>query len=393
MADPVLQIELPPSSGPLHIVTADQLIAGKVTFSNIQERPTVIVTISLIGVSETAFAKGRTAYYGKATLFQLSTTLHDGHLPQRDYEWPFEFTFPKVTAGEKKKWLDVTPFQVNEGHPLPPSMFFNAEGPERSEGKGGVIYYLEASFAKSSKSSIFTSAKNASLPVFYIPCRKVQTPGPQIASVGKESFTCSSKLLDPKAEKPKSFLKRFKTPHSVFQVAVTAPHVIYSGGPIPIMLSLTHDLQNSTAPEPPTIIMTSCTIALIRTMSAVGRAIFEDSGKFTTLEILYHKENLDIALSPSQNLSELFSYSELQSKLSLSYGTYNLAAKFKFRVKITLECVGEKFWTELYSPRPVHILSPFTKETFEKGDVNVDPASFAAGMNNINTSGNVSTLR
>jgi hypothetical protein len=98
MATSDMAIMLTSSPGPLRIVTSEEIISGKVIFSNKKDRPIGIVIISVVGIAETTFTKGRTVYYGKATLFHLSKTLHDGVLPQNQYKWPFEFTFPKITG-------------------------------------------------------------------------------------------------------------------------------------------------------------------------------------------------------------------------------------------------------------------------------------------------------
>jgi hypothetical protein len=375
-----MEIVLSSIAGPPHIVASHQTISGKVTFLNNQDRPTVFVTISLVGKSEVAFTKGKSVYQGRATLFAISQTLHDGPLVKKDFEWPFEFTFPKVTDGEEKKWKAIPPFQVTEGHQLPPSMVFDMEDFDQNSGKGGVIYILQAKFSKSLNSSAFSSSETARINLYYLPYRQSETPALKIALVGKETFHCSSKLLDPAREKPKSFFKRMKTPTSTFEVAITAPQVVYDGCPLPIILSLTHDLQNSTAPGVPIVRLTSCIITLTRMIYVAGRAIFEDDAKFLAGELLLKKEGLDIALSESQNLAELLSVPTFRTKYGLTFATYNLVQAFKFMVKVTLECVDKRFWTELRSKNIV-VLSPFTRERLENGGR--DPASVLLGMHSI----------
>ncbi|KAH8682880.1 hypothetical protein BGZ60DRAFT_398892 [Tricladium varicosporioides] len=364
MVASAMSIVLSSPPGPLHIVTSDQVISGKVIFSNQRDRPTGVVTISLLGKSETLFKKGKSVYQGSATLFRLSKTLHDGALSQNQYEWPFEFTFPKVTAGEKKKWLAIPPYQVTESHQLPISMAFDAEDFENNIGRGIIIYMLETQFTKSGNPSSFGKSESARLALYYIPYRDSKTPSPHISPLGKETFTCSSKLLDTTSEKPKSFLKRFTTPRSVFEVSISAPTVLYAGGSLPITLSLTHDLQTSTAPAVPTVRLTSCSIMLIRTMHAAGRAMFEDDGKFSIVENLLVKENLDIPLSESQDLSEILDLGSFRTRFGMGFATYNMAQTFKIMVKVTLGCVDKRFWTELRS-RNILVVSPFTREALE----------------------------
>jgi len=373
-----MEIVLSSSSGPIPIVASGQTISGKVAFLNKQDRPAGIVTIALVGKTKTTFNKGRSVYYGSASLFNLSKQLHDGPLPPKQYEWHFDFTFPEVTAGNKEKWLNTPPYLATEGHALPPSMMFDSKDFERDSGKGAVIYMLEARFSKTSKPSMFSSTESADLTLYYIPYRKLETPAPRISIIGKESFTCSSKLLGPPGEKPKGFFKRIKTPCSVFEVAITAPSTVYVGAPLPITLLLTHDLQNSTASQVPAVKLTSCTVSLIRTMHAAGKAVFEDDGQFSIIELLSKKENLEIQLSESQNLSQLFAIPSFETKYGMSFGTYNIAQTFKIIVKVTLECADKTFWTELRS-RNIQILSPFTKELLEQGGGN--PISLLLKMN------------
>ncbi|KAH6684634.1 hypothetical protein B0J14DRAFT_573266 [Halenospora varia] len=384
MAASAMSIVLSSPPGPLHIVTSGKAISGKVIFSNQRDRPTGVVTISLLGKSETSFKKGKTLYQGSAILFRLSKTLHDGALSQNQYEWHFEFTFPKVTAGEKKKWLAIPPYQVTESHQLPISMAFDAEDFENNIGRGAIIYMMETRFTKSANPSLFSSSESSQLALYYIPYRDSKIPSPQISILGKESFTCSSKLLDPTSEKPKSFLKRFTTPRSIFEISISTPTVLYAGGPLPIILSLTHDLQTSTAPTVPTVRLTSCSVMLIRTMHAAGRAVFEDDGKYSIVENLSVKENLQIPLSESQDLSKILDLSSFRTKFGMGFATYNLAQTFKIMVKMTLECVDKRFWTELRS-RNILVLSPFTKEglelDLEKGGGEV--AALLRGLNDL----------
>lgn len=323
------------------------------------------------------FNKGRTVYHGTAVLFRISKTLSDGPLGPGRHEWSFEFTFPEVTEGEKKKWLDIPPYNVKDGQPLPPSMVFDSKQFDRDSGKGAVVYLLEAKFAKAEKTSIFGSDKTAYYPLYFVPYRKYETPAAKIGVVGKETFTCNSKLLGAQGEKPKSFLKRFKTPTSVFEVSVTAPQIVWVGGPLPITLLLKHDLEKSTAPDVPTVTLTSCTISLIRTMHATGKAIMEDDGQYSISELLGKKEKLEIPLGESHDLSALCALSDFQSKYGMSFATYNLAQTFRLLVKLELTCADKRFWTELRSN--LVILSPFTKELLEKNGG--DPASFLVGMN------------
>jgi hypothetical protein len=376
-----MAIVLSSSPGPLHIVRCGQTISGKVIFSNNKDQPTGTVTVSLVGTAETSFQKSRTVYNGKATLFHFSETLHDGFLPQNQYEWPFKFTFPTITVGDKKKWLDVPPFQVTEGHTLPPSMASESEDFDRNTGKGAVVYKLTSTFSKSPKVSIFGPSESAYLTLYHIPRRKFEIPDPQIALMGKANFTCVSEILGSTGGKSKpSLFKRIRTPRSIFEVAITTPLAIYVGGPLPIILSLTHDLQNSTAPDVPIIKLTSCQVTLLRTMHAVGKSILEEDGKFSNAEIILGREKLDIPLLETQNLSEILALPDFRTKFGMSFATYNLAQTFKLMVKVTVECAGKSFWTELRS-RNINILSPFTKDTLERESEN--PASLLLNMNGI----------
>ena len=378
-----MTIELSSSNGPLHIIASNQPIAGTVHFSNTQNRPSGIVTVTLAGNAETSFSKGRTVYSSIATLFTLSLTLHSGPLPKNQYSWPFHFTFPSATSGETKKWLDVPPFQVAEGHSLPPSMVFNSEDFDNNTGKGAVTYSLQCSFSKSAKSSIFSPAESAVVVLYHIPSRKFDVPDARLAVLGKETFTCSSKSLDPAAAAAKaksSFFKRLKdkTPRAVFEIKITTPHTVYVGGPLPITLALNHDLTTSTAPETPVVKLTSCTVSVLRTVHAVGRSILEEDGKFMNTEAIFERAGLDIPLSATQNLSEILGLEGgFKTRFGMSFATYNLAQTFKLMVKVTVECAGKPFWAELRS-RNVIVLSPFTRELLEKGGGN--PRALLAGM-------------
>lgn len=364
-----MDIILSSISGPPYVVTSDQVLSGTVRFVNEKKSPSGFITISLIGRAETTFNKGRTVYQSTATLFNNQQTLHDGPL-NTENEWKFEFTFPKVTTGEKKKWLDVPPYQVNDGHKLPPSTIFDSGNIERDSGKGFIVYFLEARFSKfeSKSTSIFASSEpDARVLLYHIPYRQTEVPGAQIAGMGKESYTVSSKLLDPNSVsgEKKSFFKKFKTPTSIFEVAVTAPRVVYVGGPLPVTLTLKHDLQGSTAPKPPVVKLKSCSLLIVRTMHSVGKAVMEEDGQYSTMELIAGKNDLDIPLSETNSLSDILDLSAFRTTYGMTFATYNIAQSFRFLLKATFECAEKQLWTELKSSE-IYVLPPFTKERLDR---------------------------
>jgi hypothetical protein len=372
MSPPSLKIELAPSIGSAHIVTSDQIIPGKVIFTNKQDRPEGVVSVSLVGRSHAKIKEGSRLYTGTATLFQLSNTLHEGHLSEGEHEWAFEFIFPKATSGEEKAWSASSPYKVSEGHQLPPSMTFDSVQ-ALAEGEGSVSYKIEAKFLKSPKPSLFSSSESASLDLYYLPFRQFDEPDPRIYFMGRRQFTCKSDLLEPKASgKSKSFFKRSKTPVAAFQLALNVPEVVYVGGPLPIYIGLSHDLANSTAPESPTVMMTSCAVAIIRTVHARGKLLkMEGNHELSTREVLMTQDNLEIPLAGVQNLSELIDLPVVGTQFGLSFATYNIVQTCKLEVKFKLKCVDKTFSGELDSQRFI-VLSPLTKEAVEK---NGNPAS------------------
>ena len=363
-----MDITLSSLAGPPYVVTTDQLISGTVTYKNEKELPSGFITISLVGRSDTTFNKGRTVYQSSATLFNIQQTLHDGPLDSEN-EWKFEFTFPKVTSGEKKKWLDVPPYQVTDGHKLPPSTIFDSGGIERDRGKGFIMYLLEAKISKSeakSRSTFSSSDPDARLLLYHIPYRQTEIPGAQIALVGKESYTVFSNLLDPSpsSNEKRSFFNRFKTPNAIFEISVTAPRVVYVGGPFPVTLDIKHDLQQLKAPSPPTIKLTSCSLLIMRIMHSVGKAITEEDGKFSTLELIAGSAHLDVPLSETNSLSDILNLTAFRTTYGMTFATYNVAQSFKILLKARFDCAEKTLWTELRS-NEVYVLPPFTKERLE----------------------------
>jgi hypothetical protein len=377
MTPPSLKIELSPSVGAAHIVTSDQKIPGKVIFTNQQTRPVGAVTVFLVGRSHAKIKEGSRLYTGTATLFQLSNTLHEGYLSPGEYEWPFEFTFPKGTSGEETAWSASPPYQVSEGHQLPPTMTFDSIQ-ALAEGEGSISYKLEARWSVSPKPSLFSSSEKGNLDLYYLPYRKVQDPDPKFYFMGRRQFTCKSELLDPQSSgKSKSFFKRSKAPSSLFQVAFNVPEIVYIGGPLPIYIGLSHDLKASTAPEVPTVTLTSCTVSIVRTVYARGKLLkMEGNHELTTREVLLTKDNLDIPLAEQQNLSEIIGLSGVESKFGLSFATYNIVQTCKLEIKFKLKCVDKTFSGELDSGKFI-VLSPLTKDAVEKGG---NPSSILQDM-------------
>jgi hypothetical protein len=153
-------------------------------------------------------------------------------------------------------------------------------------GEGSVSHKIEAKFSKSPKPSLFGCSESANLDLYYLPFRKLEEPHPQMYFMGRRRFTCKSELLDPKGTgKSKSFFKRSETPTSAFQVALNVPEVVYVGGPLSTYIGLSHDPQKSTAPEAPTVTLTSCAVAIIRTVYARGKLLkMEGSHELSTRE-------------------------------------------------------------------------------------------------------------
>lgn len=350
------------------MVISGQGISGRVTFESEKNVSAGYITISLIGRSEVAFNKGRTVYQGSAILFNQQVVLHNGPLKAHN-EWKFEFLFPSGTSSDgKKKWQDLPPFNVKDGHEIPPSTIFDTGGIERDNGKGVIVYFLEARFSKSEakSTSIFSSAEaDARVMLYHIPHRQQETSDPQIALVGKESYTISSKLLGASSGlEKKSFFKRFKTPTSIFEISVTAPRVVYAGGPLPFSFNITHDLLQSTSPTAPTVTLKSCSVLLVRTMHAVGRSIMEEDGVYSTMELIAGSNTLSHPLSQTNDLSKILGIDELKTSYGMSLETYNFVQSFRFLVKATFECVDKTLWTEMRS-KIVYVLPPLTRVQME----------------------------
>jgi hypothetical protein len=157
-----------------------------------------------------------------------------------------------------------------------------------------------------------------------------------------------------------------KTPTSPFQVALNVPEAVYVGGPTAIYIGLSHDPQNSTVPEVPTVTLTSSTVAIIRTVYARGKLLKrKETTNYPTREVLMTKETLEIPLTQVQNLSETMDLPVVGTQFGLSFATYNIVQTCNLEVKFKLKCVDKTFLGELDSQRFI-VLSPLTKEAVEK---------------------------
>jgi hypothetical protein len=357
MLSPTLTIELLSSPGPVHEVTSDEVIFGNVHFTDKIQSPPGILTVTLVGRSETTITKRRLTTTGEATLFQLKKLLHSGPVGDNERKWPFEFIFPATSTGVERQWSRSKPYPFFRTHDLPPSMgFHSVEWIEEmyesriQEGKGSVVYMIEAEWFELPTSPSIIHSETTSLKLHYVPYGKLEVMKRLIGGGGRRTPDCISLrewqfAIPMKVPKKSIFDKAY-----AFGINVSVGKFAHLGRPLWIGLGIRHAPQSDgptdfVYKDAPKFVMTGCTITLIRTINARGKdeRKWDHNLEVSTEEVLVKKDDMDEQLDLGHNLGRIMQLGNLETQLGLSFATYNIAQSFRIKVDITL-----KFRDEIY---------------------------------------------
>ncbi|KAI9732095.1 MAG: hypothetical protein M1834_004191 [Cirrosporium novae-zelandiae] len=361
-----LHIEL--NSSPT--IASSSTVSGRVIFSSQKDEAVGRITVAFLGRCKTKIyrsnGQNRTTYRGRAQLFSFSQILYEGHYTLRtgQYEWPFEFIVPEYTQGPGEPWSERPGFNTNAVQLLPPSMTFKYRG-FATNTTGFISYELHARMDRPADASIFSTGKNSSMLLQYLPSRGSQHPEPEIRQIGTPSsttFRCHSLYLLPEKqgqplsfkEKTKSIFMKSDLPCSVFQMSLVAPHVVYGNGPLPILAEIIHQPGESTAPEIPAVYIESCTVTLKSRTHSRARAYFSDNMQddFTDKFTLASKADMHLLLpapTGQVSLSESLPLLRLDQNFIPTFQTYNISREYMLDISLHLTCAGKTFKMECMS--------------------------------------------
>jgi hypothetical protein len=335
-------------------------ISGTVRLFSVDDESVDSIYINFLGTSDTEILKRRSNTQGNTTttivyrdhvpLFSYGIRLFDGPytLPgNRNHEWRFKFTFPHNTLQDRHGVYQSASSQIwlTAPHPLPPNF---ADG---ASDYGRIGYTLEAFLDRK-----FKSVQTA-VPLNYSPLR-IPRPLPPPLTYGNTFNFTSSRLQAGREDKRRSIKEaltdRFSsnTPSIKFQLLCTVPNTVISDSTIPVSLRLTIDNSSSTA-----LIIPSYTISLKELylecythIRAPRESAFYISTRAEEDEILQSEFSLPNSWADkilTRNEKDLGDPIDVQVKVPAevcpSFRSYAVTRSYRLRIKVKIECAGEKF--------------------------------------------------
>ncbi len=252
---------------------AGSTISGTVSVHGKEDLDVQFIAISLVARCETRIRqiqkfKRPTIYRGRAPLFhdrkELFTgphTLHPGH------SWPFSFTLPLRCAA-----VGVDPFKQTDGPfnvDLPPAItpaIMSVELFSNLSIECFISYQLEATLVGSRTKLLSSGSFDATKILHFTTSRNIDIPEPQLTTKTRP-IICSSLHLEPGREYEKlSFKEKMKSirtsklPTAKFTIETLFPLLGVVNRTLPIILSIDHDIEGSSAPAPPMVLLKKCSV-------------------------------------------------------------------------------------------------------------------------------------
>ena len=246
-------------------------ISGTVSTHGEEDLDVQSIAISLVARCKTTIKKTQNnhahIYRGRAALFHVSKKLFTGpHTLHPGHSWPFSFTLPlRCTA------LAVDPFKQPDGHfnidrqqVLPPAITSGTFSFDYSECY--ISYQLEATLVKSRTKLLSSGSIDATRILDFTTSRNIDNPEPQLITK-TWPISCSSLHLEPGREYEKlSFKDKMKSmrtsklPRAKFTIKTRLPSLGVVGKNLTIMLSIDHDIEGSSVPAPPMVLLKKCSV-------------------------------------------------------------------------------------------------------------------------------------
>ena len=251
------------------------IISGTVSLQGNDDIDVQHIAISLIARCKTKITKSRgnnsrTTYRGRAPLIQVRQGLFTGpHTLHLGHSWPFSFTVP-----ERCEAVGADPFKTDRGafnldrHQSLPPVFQSQNFSFGYSAESFITYQLEASLT-GSRMKLFSSGDvETTKTLRFMTSRDVEMPEPQLIAMIWPIF-CASLRLEPGRENDSlSFTEKFKSmrtsklPTARFTIRMQLPTVGVPNMNLPVVLSVEHDIEGSSASSPPLVMMKKCSVFL-----------------------------------------------------------------------------------------------------------------------------------
>ena len=357
-------------------------VSGKLLLDAKEDIDVTSILVAFLGRTKTRAYRpsggDRQIHRGRVTLFEQQQTVFNGRytLRKQVYEWLFSFVFPtdcRSWKGDQFQETNRPDFDINPAQELPPT--FNDNHDSWSWLCNSYIQYeLVATVEKPSGKLFHSSNLERTYPIILLPYPPTSTLTPKFHTQCRTHSVQSMHLSPSIGSRPLTIKERMsaavhhsKLPTEVFQINAHFPTHGVPGTSLPITLDITHDLERSThGGELPIIYLKTYELSLIshtyiRCVPAPFSIEFNDPSNDWTVTLTTYtprKEDKDLHVPIPETL-DLRTLDPNRLTLSPfikpSFRTFNISRSYSLKLKLEIECVGEKLHADFVVPL-LHIL-------------------------------------
>ncbi|KAK3178277.1 hypothetical protein OEA41_000410 [Lepraria neglecta] len=344
-------------------------ISGTVSLHGNEDIDVQFIAISLVARSKTKIRKSQannssTTYRGRAPLIQSKRGLFTGpHTLHPGHSWPFSFALPECCAavGADPFKEERGPFNLDRQQSLPPA-FNSSNFSYGYSAECFITYELEASLV-GSRAKLFSSGDLESTRTLqFMTTRDVEIPEPQLTTK-TWPISCASLRLEPGRENDsltfKEKLKSMRTsklPMARFTIRMQLPTVGVPNMNLPIILSVEHNIEDSSAPSPPLVILKKCSIFLraYTHIQAIRNEIFNSHDIERNWDETHEIAHCDFS-GQMDKAPPITEHSDLQYLMKIviprhhkpSFSTFNIRRYYNLGIRLSVECAQKTFKSEL----------------------------------------------
>ena len=345
---------------------AGSTVSGTVSIHGEKDLDVQFIAISLVARCKTKIRKTQnnhnTTYRGRAVLFHARKELFTGpHTLHPGHSWPFSFTLPSRCAADGVNPFKQTdgPFNMDRQQTLPPAMTSYNSSFDSAECY--ISYQLDATLEGSRMKLLSSGSSTATRILNFTPSRNIDNPEPQFTTK-TWPITRSSLHLEPGREYEKlSFKDKIKSmqtsklPRAKFTIKTRLPSLGIVNKPLPIILSIDHDIEGSSAPAPPMVLLKKCSVYIksITHIRAIRNELFVGDIERMWEEkpnIASRDFSTDMAEAPP--ITERMDLGQIMRiavpiNYEPSFSTFNIRRYYRLGVKLTVECAQKTFKSDL----------------------------------------------
>ncbi|KAL2040133.1 hypothetical protein N7G274_007036 [Stereocaulon virgatum] len=362
-------------------------ISGTVSVQGNDDIDVQHIAISLIARCKTKIIKSRgnnshTTYRGRAPLIQVRQRLFTGpHTLHPGHSWPFSFTVPErcEAVGADSFKTDMGAFNLDRHQILPP-VFQSQNFSFGCSAESFITYELVASLANS-RMKLFSSGDSESIKTLrFMTSRDVEIPEPQLRTM-IWPISCASLRLEPGRENDSfTFMEKFKSmrtsklPMARFTINMQLPTVGVPNMNLPVILSVEHDIEGSSASSPPLVFLKKCSVFLhaYTHIQAIRNEIICSDDIERDWDETHEIARCDFS-GQMDRAPPITEHSDLQSFMKIpispyytpSFRAFNIRRYYKLGIRLSVECAQKTFKSEFETCKFALLASDFAPNVVE----------------------------